>query len=463
MYGIAEVKRQVKTREAAIVAAFYFTAKEEGKTRSFNPLFTRITNISLSFRDYEGTQAALERNKMLTLFNDITTAQQEEIQREFIKRVDEETQLKALNLATDYINASNTQRSEEPQPQPQEEQEQESTFNFGEQEQEPAPTPQPQPTPKTENMTPQPQQQDGMHGMFNFDFIKDFIDGAVKTEIPAIARTMQQDNKAAILEAAQELKPTIININHVETGTVTGKTHKKFELALTILKATNRLYLKGDSGTGKSFLGRQLSEALGIKFGFLALTAGITEGKITGIMLLNGEYVETSFVDVYENGGVFLLDEVDAADSNTLLAINNAIEDGNLPVPNRTKNPTAKMHKNFFLICAANTWGTGNESDYHGREVQDGAFLNRFSASKMVVDYDKELEEEMLKENPKLCKKLQGMRDNCNKYGVQRTISTRTLRDAQKLVLAGLEQDKIINEIICADWTPQEISKVLNN
>jgi len=300
-----------------------------------------------------------------------------------------------------------------------------------------------------------------LKGMFNFNFpMEEFLTAAVKQEVPEIGRALSGELKEQIQEAAKELQPNVISVNNKELGTVTGKMHRKFETAFKILTATQRLYLKGDTGTGKSFLARQLAEGLKLSFKYLPLTAGITEGKITGMMLVNGDFVKTDFLDIYENGGVMLFDEVDAADSNTLLTINNAIEEGSMPVPARRDNPQAIKHKDFHLVCAANTWGTGNEGDFHGREYQDKSFLNRFSASKLNVDYDKDLEEELLKDHAELRENLQRMRDNSRSKGLERAISTRTLRDAAKLMNIGFTIKEAI-DVITTDYTEEEKTKIL--
>ena len=60
-----------------------------------------------------------------------------------------------------------------------------------------------------------------------------------------------------------------------------------------------------------------LALSLALPFGFVSCTAGMSEGQITGRLLPTGkggqfEYVQSEFVHCYENGGIFLLDEMDA-------------------------------------------------------------------------------------------------------------------------------------------------------
>ena len=68
----------------------------------------------------------------------------------------------------------------------------------------------------------------------------------------------------------------------------------------------------------------------GLNFGFISCSAGMSESQLLGRMVPTGaqgqfEFLGTQFLDCFENGGVFLFDELDAADSNVLLVINAAL------------------------------------------------------------------------------------------------------------------------------------------
>ena len=95
----------------------------------------------------------------------------------------------------------------------------------------------------------------------------------------------------------------------------------------------------------------------------------MSEGQITGRLIPTGdggkfEYQRSQFVEFYEEGGVFLLDEIDAADANVFLVLNQALANGHLPVPNRIGSPQAMRHQDFVLIAAANTFGNGANRMY---------------------------------------------------------------------------------------------------
>ena len=164
--------------------------------------------------------------------------------------------------------------------------------------------------------------------------------------------------------------------------------HPQFKNIAQMLPIAKQVMLVGDAGTGKTFVANQVADALELQFKHISCSGGMSEGMLIGKMLFDGTFVSTDFLDCYENGGVFLLDEMDSADANLLVVLNSALANGYLSVPNRKENPIAKRNENFFLIACCNTFGTGNGSRvYAGRNRLDGATLDRFYT--IDFDYDK--------------------------------------------------------------------------
>jgi MoxR-like ATPase len=187
----------------------------------------------------------------------------------------------------------------------------------------------------------------------------------------------------------------------------------------------------------------------------------MSEAHILGRMVANGDYVSSQFVEIYENGGVFLFDEVDAADSNTLLIINSALANGHMSVPNRRDNPIAKRHKDFYCVCAANTFGKGS-IEYAGRNILDDAFLDRFAGSKMLITYDSELEREICGAYKDLFRTLSVIRVNVEKYKIRRVVSTRAYVSGARALTNGHDLNEYI-ERFTTGWTQEEKSKALEN
>ena len=189
-------------------------------------------------------------------------------------------------------------------------------------------------------------------------------------------------DKVAELEAN---KPTVIEVRQAN-GTavqITGAVHEAFEEVLQLAAARKHIFLPGPAGCGKSHMAKQVADALGLPFGFISCSAGMSESQLLGRRVPNGDhgqfvYEATDFVRCYENGGVFLFDELDAADSNVLLVVNSALANGHMALPNRTENPVAKRHPDFVCIAAANTFGRGADRQYVGRNELDESTLDRF-------------------------------------------------------------------------------------
>src|SRR5262245_10368722 len=160
----------------------------------------------------------------------------------------------------------------------------------------------------------------------------------------------------------------------VVVAKVEGKPHRALPKALA--RARRPVLLVGPAGSGKTHLAEQVAKALGLPFAFIACSAGMSEGQLLGRLVPTGEagkfeYLISEFVRCYENGGVFLFDEIDAADSNTLLVLNSALANGRMALPNRPEKPFADRHPDFVCFAAANTFGTGADRMYVGRNQLD--------------------------------------------------------------------------------------------
>ena len=91
--------------------------------------------------------------------------------------------------------------------------------------------------------------------------------------------------------------------------------HEKFDSILHILTdkrhGRDGVYLCGPAGTGKSYIAQQAAKALNVPY--YESNSVTDETKITGFIDANGRYHETEFYRAFVNGGVFLLDELDAS------------------------------------------------------------------------------------------------------------------------------------------------------
>lgn len=245
------------------------------------------------------------------------------------------------------------------------------------------------------------------------------------------------------------------------TKEIPGFKHPAFERVLQLVGQRKHVLLVGPAGCGKTYLAHQVAEAMGLTFSSNSCTAGMSESHVTGWLLpVNGqsfEYVGTPFVARYEEGGLHLLDEVDAADPNMLLIINQALANGGIHIPQRYKQPYVKRHKDFVCIAAANTYGTGANAVYVGRERLDAAFLDRFRIGVVEMDYDTSFEK--ANTNTKVLEWAYKVREKINSLKLKRVMSTRFLLDATQMIDAGWTLDDCKRSYF-ADWTADERQKV---
>jgi len=187
----------------------------------------------------------------------------------------------------------------------------------------------------------------------------------------------------------------------------------------------------------------------------------MSESQLTGWMLPGEggsfEYVPSDFVTMYETGGVFLFNEVDAADPNTLLFINQALANGSFYLPQRKGRTQVKRHADFVCLAAANTFGTGANMVYAGRERLDESTLDRFRAGTVLLDYDTKFERSSV--DPEVLAWGWAVRKKISDLRLSRVMSTRFLLDATKLVKAGRSLEQI-KATYFTGWKADERQKV---
>jgi len=233
-----------------------------------------------------------------------------------------------------------------------------------------------------------------------------------------------------------ELEPRLGNSNS-ETVTVkvgnaipkkmNGSLHEKFSTICSFVASDIPVFLSGPAGCGKSFACRQVADALGLDFYFT--TAVTQEYKLVGFMDAFGTFQETPFYKAFVNGGVFMLDEVDASIPEVLIIINEAIASREMVFPNSPD--TVKAHPDFRVIAAGNTVGTGATMEYCGRNQLDAASLNRFAV--IPMDYSRKVELAVSGDNKALVSFAHELRNASAKAGRSLIVSYRNIEMVAKM------------------------------
>lgn len=200
--------------------------------------------------------------------------------------------------------------------------------------------------------------------------------------------------------------------------------------------------LVGPAGSGKTTTARLVAKALGVEFAKVSCTAATPEWHFTGRAtpnLATGEsvYQPVPFIGVYERGGVALVDEIDALDPNGAMILNAPLElGGEMNIPGRPDKNVVPRHAMCVVIATANTYGTGANRVYAGRNQLDAATLNRFACGVVTVDYDKDYETALVGDES-VRSAVWHVRSSVERLGMRQVVSTRDLIGVACLVAGG--------------------------
>jgi energy-coupling factor transporter ATP-binding protein EcfA2 len=211
-----------------------------------------------------------------------------------------------------------------------------------------------------------------------------------------------------------------------------GPLHYRSELVITIASLGHAIMLVGPAGCGKTTIGQHAARALQLPF---YITSTITDThELIGFVDGHGKYHDTPFRNAYEHGGVWVADEIDAWEASALLAANSALANGYANFPDRPE-PLAR-HADFRMIATANTFGTGADRVYVGRNELDAASLDRFAT--IDVDYDLDLERLFAGDQHRWLEHVWDVRKNVNEMKMRHVVSSRAISMGSVALANGL-------------------------
>jgi cobaltochelatase CobS len=258
-------------------------------------------------------------------------------------------------------------------------------------------------------------------------------------------------NAPSLDETKKLIQEEIINMNmlnkiELKVGEVTRELddeprHFLFPDILVTVNANIPTALIGPAGSGKSTVVEQVAKALDLKFYLQNSVSGAHE--LSGYLDAHGKYNATTFRTVFENGGVFFIDEVDTSDAGALKWLNGALANGHAMFPDKAE--PINRHPKFRAIIAANTFGTGADRMYVGANQLDASTLDRFVF--FDFGYDEKLET-ALSGNIDWAKRVQELRAAAFAEKARIVISPRASIYGAKLLAAGWTREVVEERLI---------------
>ncbi|MDD4817333.1 MAG: AAA family ATPase [Victivallaceae bacterium] len=211
--------------------------------------------------------------------------------------------------------------------------------------------------------------------------------------------------------------------------------------------------LVGPAGGGKTTCCEKVAEILNLKFYPMSVGPQTTKSDLLGFIDAAGNYHTTPLRDAFENGGLLLLDEVDAANAGVLTIINSLLANGYCSFPDGVR----RRNDNFRCICACNTYGRGADRQYVGRNQLDAATLDRFAV--VDFDYDENLER-AIAGNDAWVEKVQAYRKRAFELKMRVVISPRASIFGAKLLAAGMKEKQVEELVVWKGVSAEIRSKI---
>lgn len=232
--------------------------------------------------------------------------------------------------------------------------------------------------------------------------------------------------------------------------------HVCLETTYRVIAAGCSPFLVGPAGSGKSTILAQIAEAMDLPFYPMSVNSLTSDYNIIGYNDANGKYIPTVFRQAYEHGGIFSFEEIDAGNPNVLTVINNAMSQDKYSFPDKI----VQKHPKFILAASGNTYGTGANIKYIGRNPLDAATLDRFVM--VYTDYDAKLEYELCA-NKEWLAWVRQVRSAVDRLDMKVVVGTRAVLHGEKLLNAGLPREAVEQMVVFKGMRMADIEKIRGN
>lgn len=194
------------------------------------------------------------------------------------------------------------------------------------------------------------------------------VRSVVRNEIAYALEPSQLPQVYHLIDASGEKRTLDVDIAHAQ-----------FPMLLKLMTMVDptsgerpNVMLVGPTATGKTKACADAAKALGVPFYAYGRASEPTD--FIGYAQLDGTWRETAMIKAFRDGGVLLIDEIDANDDVVLTAINGALANGYLYCGDQRID----KHADCYVVAGANTWGTGATAQFNSRNKLDFSTISRF-------------------------------------------------------------------------------------
>lgn len=219
------------------------------------------------------------------------------------------------------------------------------------------------------------------------------LDGVVEQAVKDHEATAKKVEELTEAVAKIKVRPVIeFVIPNAPPVTIARRTHWQMTQIMlwyeACRKAGGAVWVWGKAGNGKTTIGADIAEALGMKERFSCVSVGPTttaSALIGSVNFMDGSYRPGPLYHRYKDGGVMVVDEPATGDAGLLTQQNAAISNPFYMFPS---GEMVQKHPDFGLLAFDNTKGTGATAGYTARNRLDASTLDRFAVVELKDDPD---------------------------------------------------------------------------
>lgn len=248
-----------------------------------------------------------------------------------------------------------------------------------------------------------------------------------------------------VAEEVGRLTPRKLEIkSHGITTGIVDAQHKHFKKLLTILETEGNAFLVGEAGSGKTSAIFNMAKALDIGFALIPCNEMTDKIDFAGYMDANGKFVAGPAYEVYKNGGILGIDELEKGGGNAMTALNALLANNMYQFPN---GEVVTKHDKFHAIACGNTYGRGASRQYVGANQLDASTLDRFDV--LEWDIDEKLEMDIATDK-EWCSIVQGLREAVRSFDgtIQLIVSMRATLRGERLLASGFKHKEIFEMLV---------------